>query len=204
MKKPFYKKWYFWTHAILLLVLGFSFFVIYRLAETNIVNEKKIAKLEKTQENKTTSGIRKTISDFTSRFDEELSVRAIKFYLNKDQVVSSFGDEVKLGGGYLTINKPNNDKTRMLATTTDFKNKIIVPIEFKNTTGETKGFDTRDIFAYNGDETISFDSVSSENLDNDGYSVVVKDGETAAASIVFGTNSKIKDIKVRYNSGLWK
>ncbi|MCC9920132.1 hypothetical protein HK137_07430, partial [Streptococcus agalactiae] len=99
MKKPFYKKWYFWTHAILLLVLGFSFFVIYRLAETNIVNEKKIAKLEKTQENKTTSGIRKTISDFTSRFDEELSVRAIKFYLNKDQVVSSFGDEVKLGGG---------------------------------------------------------------------------------------------------------
>ena len=32
----------------------------------------------------------------------------------------------------------------------------------------------------------------------------VKDGETAAASIVFGTNSKIKDIKVRYNSGLWK
>ncbi|MGV3285764.1 hypothetical protein ACMG69_10805, partial [Streptococcus agalactiae] len=62
----------------------------------------------------------------------------------------------------------------------------------------------RDIFAYNGDETISFDSVISENLDNDGYSVVVKDGETAAASIVFGTNSKIKDIKVRYNSGLWK
>ncbi|MFV1168833.1 hypothetical protein QMK97_29420, partial [Klebsiella pneumoniae] len=112
---------------------------------------------------------------------------AIKFYLNKDQVVSSFGDEVKLGGGYLTINKPNNDKTRMLSTTTDFKNKLIVPFEFKNTTGETKGFDTRDIFAYNGDETISFDSVISENLDNDGYSVVVKDGETAAASIVFGT-----------------
>lgn len=204
MKKTFFKKWYVWTHAILLLLLGFSFFVIYKFAEADIVNENKIAKLEKAQKSDAMTKINSTVSSFTSRFDEELFDRAVNFYIDKDQVVSSYGDEVELGGGYLTVNKPNHDKTGMVATTKDFKNKIIVPIEFKNTAGETKGFDTRDIFAYNGDEVISFDSVVSDNLDDDGYSVVVKDGETATAGIIFGTNSKIKDIKVRYSSGLWK
>lgn len=204
MKKPFYKKWYVWTHAILLLLLGFSFFVIYKFAEADIVNENKIAKLEKAQKSDTMTKLNSTVSSFTSRFDEDLFNRAIAFYLDKDKVVFDFGKQAELGGGYLTINKPTKDKNGMVATTKGFKNKVIVPIEFKNTTGETKGFDTRDIFAYNGDEVLSFDSVVSDKLDNDGHNVVVKDGETATAGIIFGTNSKIKDIKVRYSSGLWK
>ncbi len=204
MKEPFYKKWYVWTHVALLLFLGFSFFVIYRLAEMDAINTNKITELKKSQENQTMTKINSTVSSFTSRFDEELFDRAINFYLDKDKAVFSYDEQAELGGGYLTINKPNQDKTGMIASTKDFKNKVIVPIEFKNTTGEAKGFDSRDVFAYNGDEIISFDSVVSENLDDDGYSVVVKDGETATAGIIFGTNSKIKDIKVRYSSGLWK
>ena len=204
MKESFYKKWYVLTHVVLLLFLGFSFFVIYRLTEKDAINTNKITELKKSQENQTMAKINSTVSMFTSRFDDELFDKAVNFYIDKDKVVSNFGDTVELGGGYLTIKKPSFDEKRMLATESDFENVVVIPIEFNNTTGDTIGFDSRDVFAYSGDDALSFDSVVSENLYEDGYTVVVEDGETATAGIIFGTNSKIKDIKVRYSSGLWK
>ncbi|HEM4385244.1 TPA: hypothetical protein U1Y54_000389 [Streptococcus suis] len=191
---------------IALILLSFlSIFLIFQL---NNFSDKYKKLEDKLTDTKSDAARYDTMFQYVMRFDSEIALDAIDFWLHKEDVKSPFDSSIDYSGAQVLVSEPIEDKDLLESSGKDYEVAYKFEVEFTNPGEDYLFVDIKDFFLFDSEENIiAYDSYSMrDDTESIGDKIYVGGGKVAKINIIFGAKEKIskKHLKFRYKGGQWQ